>query len=158
MLIVLGLVLLLAEKLGRRERMVSDLTLKDALVIGGAQALALIPGSSRSGTTITAGMFLGLTREAAARFSFLLSIPAVLASGLFTLGDIGKKDATGHMLVGWTPTLIAAAVAFVVGYASIAWLLRYLTSHSTVVFSAYRVVVGLAVIGLLAGNVISSTK
>ena len=158
MLIVLGLVLLLAEKLGRRERMVSDLTLKDALIIGGAQALALIPGSSRSGTTITAGMFLGLTREAAARFSFLLSIPAVLASGLFTLSDIGKTDAAGHPAVGWTPTLIAAVVAFVVGYASIAWLLRYLTSHSTIVFSAYRVIVGVAVIGLLAGNVISSTK
>jgi undecaprenyl-diphosphatase len=138
--------------------MVSDLQWKDALVIGGAQALALIPGSSRSGTTITAGMFLGLTREAAARFSFLLSIPAVLASGLFTLGDIGKTDPAGHPPVGWTPTLIAAVVAFVVGYASIAWLLRWLTSHSTVVFSAYRVIVGVLVIGLLAGNVISATK
>ena len=149
---------MVAEKLGRRERMVSDLTLKDALIIGGAQALALIPGSSRSGTTITAGMFLGLTREAAARFSFLLSIPAVLASGLFTIGDIGKTDSNGHAAVGWTPTIIAAVVAFAVGYASIAWLLRYLTNHSTIVFSAYRVIVGVAVIGLLAGNVISSTK
>ena len=155
MLIVLGLVLLFAEKVGRRERTLEQTTWKDALVVGGAQALALIPGSSRSGTTITAGLFLGLTREAAARFSFLLSIPAIVASGLYTLPDIGKT-VEGQEPIGWTPTLIATVVSFVVGYASIAWLLKWLTSHSTFVFSAYRVVVGLGVLGLLAFNVVDA--
>ena len=102
---------------------------------------------SRSGSTITAGLFLGYSREAAARFSFLLSIPAVVLSGLFQLKDIGAGDGPGLV-----PTVVATGVSFVVGYAAIAWLLKYLTSHSTLVFVIYRVGLGLVLIALLVGG------
>ena len=118
---------------------------------GVARSLALVPGVSRSGATISAGMFLGFTREAAARFSFLLSIPAVVLSGLFSLKDVGGGDG---LAVG--PTLVATIVSFVVGYAAIAWLLRYLTSHTLVVFVVYRVALGLLLFGLLGANVIDA--
>ncbi len=150
-LIVLGLVLLVAEKVSTRRRGIEDITVKDGLTIGLAQSLALIPGVSRSGSTITAGLFLGFNREAAARFSFLLSVPAIVASGLFELKDIGAGDGPGL-----APTAIAAVVSFVVGYAAIAWLLRWLTNHSTLVFVAYRVGLGLLLVVLLATNVIDA--
>jgi undecaprenyl-diphosphatase len=151
MLIIMGLLLLVAEWAGRQRRELSDLTLRDGLIIGGFQALALIPGSSRSGSTITGGLFLGYTREAAARYSFLLSIPAVVLSGLFELRKVGggNLDVTG--------TAIATVVSFVVGYASIAWLLKYLVKHSTLVFVYYRVAVGGILLGLLAAGAIQAT-
>ena len=149
-LVVLGLVLLLAERVGTRERGLETLSRRDGIVIGLAQACALIPGVSRSGATITAGLFLGLEREAAARYSFLLSIPAVVLSGLLELRKIGEGGGPGVF-----GTVLATAIAFVVGYASIALLLRFLTSNSTVVFVIYRVCMGLLVLGLVAGNVIN---
>ncbi|MFC4587202.1 undecaprenyl-diphosphate phosphatase [Sphaerisporangium corydalis] len=150
-LIVFGLLLLLAEQVGRRRLPIESLTLKDGLIIGGFQALALVPGASRSGSTITGGLFLGFTREAAARYSFLLSIPAVVLSGLFELKDVGAG--AGPDLV---PTLIATAVSFVVGYASIAWLLRYITKHSMMVFVTYRVFIGAFLLTLLSLGVITA--
>lgn len=144
-LIVFGLVLLAAEWIGRRERAVEELGRKDAVAVGFAQALALIPGVSRSGATISMGLLLGFDRAAIARYSFLLSVPAVVLSGLFELRDIGGASSAG---IG--PTLLAAVLAFVVGYASIAFLLRFLVRHTTVVFVVYRVVLGIAVLALAA--------
>ena len=149
-LIVLGLVLLLAERVARRHREVTDLTARDAALIGFAQALALVPGVSRSGATITAGLFAGFTREAAARYSFLLSVPAVVLSGLFEARKVGGEGSAAAV-----PTVIATVLAFVVGYASIAWLLRWLVRHSTAVFVLYRVVLGVIVLVLAAAGVIS---
>ena len=148
-LTLLGLVLLVAERVGTRERGLETLTRRDGIAIGLAQACALIPGVSRSGATITAGLFLGLEREAAARYSFLLSIPAVVLSGLLELRKIGEGGGPG--VVG---TALATLIAFIVGYASIAGLLRFLSSNSTVVFVVYRVCMGLLVLGLVATNVI----
>src|SRR5687768_7521575 len=148
-LIVLGLVLLLAERVGKRERAIEDINRHDGIVIGFAQAAALIPGVSRSGATITAGLFLGFDRASAARYSFLLSVPAVVISGLFQLGDIGDEGGAG-----FGPTLLATIAAFVVGYASIAFLLRWLAHHSTAIFVAYRVVLGVLVLALAGAGVI----
>ena len=148
-LIVLALVLLVADRVGRRERGIGELRLRDGLVMGSAQALALVPGVSRSGATITAGLFLGLDRAAAARFSFLLSIPAVVLSGLFELyGILSGEEATG---TGWPALVGAVVVAAVVGYAVIAFLLRYLATHTFAPFVAYRVVLG-ALVLVLAGT------
>jgi undecaprenyl-diphosphatase len=149
-LIVLGLVLLYAEHVGRRERSIENINRRDGILIGCAQALALVPGVSRSGATITAGLFLGFDRESAARYSFLLSVPAVVVSGLFELRKIGEEGGAG-----FGATLIATIAAFIVGYASIAFLLRWLVRHSTMVFVAYRVVLGALVIALVAGGVIA---
>lgn len=152
-LILLGLVLLAAERVGRRTRTLDDVDTGAALVVGSSQALALVPGVSRSGATISAGLFLGFTREAAARFSFLLSIPAVVLSAVVTLPDIGSGDGPGP-----AQTAAATLLAFVVGYASIAWLLRWLTSHSTVVFVVYRVALGSLVLVLVATGVLEATS
>lgn len=152
-LILLGLVLLAAERVGRRTRTLDDVDTGAALVVGFSQALALVPGVSRSGATISAGLFLGFTREAAARFSFLLSIPAVVLSAVVTLPDIGSGDGPGP-----AQTAAATLLAFVVGYASIAWLLRWLTSHSTVVFVVYRVALGSLVLVLVATGVLEATS
>jgi undecaprenyl-diphosphatase len=149
-LIALGLLLLLAERVGTRERGVDSIGYRDGVTIGVAQAAALVPGVSRSGATITAGLFLGLEREAAARFSFLLSVPAIVLSGLFELGSIGS----GEHDVGLAALVVATACAFVVGYASIALLLRFLATHSTIVFVAYRIVLGVAVLALAATGTI----
>jgi undecaprenyl-diphosphatase len=154
MLIVMGLLLLVAEWYGRQQREVADLSLRDGLVIGGFQALSLIPGSSRSGSTITGGLFLGYTREAAARYSFLLSVPAVVLSGLYELRKIGEPEGGGVPLGG---TVIATIVSFVVGYASIAWLLKFLVRHSTLLFVYYRVAVGGILLGLLAAGTLTAT-
>lgn len=150
-LIVMGLLLLLAEKVGTRSKDLEHVTTKDGVAIGLAQSLALVPGVSRSGATITAGLFLGFDRESAARFSFLLSIPAVVLSGLFQLKDVGAEGP------GLGPTLLATVVSFVVGYAAIAWLLKYLTSHSTLIFVIYRIGLGLLVFALLAAGTIDPT-
>jgi undecaprenyl-diphosphatase len=148
-LIALGFVLLWAEKVGSHDRQIEDLRPRDGVTIGFAQALALIPGVSRSGATITAGLFEGLDRFSAARFSFLLSIPAVVLSGLFELRHVGNAEGTVGGLA------VATLLAFVTGYASIAFLLRYLTSHSTAVFVAYRVILGTVVLVLTAAGAIS---
>ncbi|HEX2085525.1 MAG TPA: undecaprenyl-diphosphate phosphatase, partial [Solirubrobacteraceae bacterium] len=132
-LIGLGLLLLLAERMAKRDRDIEGVTWRDSLVIGLAQAAALIPGVSRSGATITAGLFLRFDRAAAARFSFLLSVPAVVLSGLYQLRDIGGEGA-----VGFVPTTLATIAAFASGYASIAFLLRFLVTHTTAVFVVYR--------------------
>jgi len=152
-LIVLGLVLAVAEKVSRRERDLSSLTRRDAIAIGFAQALALIPGVSRSGATITAGLFLGLDRIAAARFSFLLSVPAVVLSGLFEIRHVVDGSAEGSAGLGLTA--VATLLAFISGYASIAFLLRFLTTHTTAVFIVYRVVLGAAVLALAGSGVIA---
>lgn len=150
-LIVLGLVLLWAERVGRRERGVEDLTIGQGLLIGVAQAAALIPGVSRSGATISAGLFLGLDRVAAARFSFLLSVPAVVLSGLFELKGIVDGSTAGPRPDLWA-TALATVTAFAVGYGSIAFLLRYLGGHSTAVFIAYRIALGTLVLALVAAG------
>jgi undecaprenyl-diphosphatase len=149
-LIALGLLLLVAEKVGTHTRELDSFTARDGIVIGFAQACALVPGVSRSGATLTAGMFLGLKRTDAARYSFLLSVPAVVLSGLFELRDVGEGEHAAAL-----PTAIATLCAFVVGYASIAFLLRWLGSHSTVVFVAYRVALGALVLALVAAGTIS---
>jgi undecaprenyl-diphosphatase len=151
-LIGLALLLTLAEILGRRRRDMNALRLTDGLAIGAAQVMALIPGSSRSGTTITGGLFVGLTRETAARISFLLSIPAVAASGLLELPKALRSG--GGM--DWTALVVATAISAVVGYLSIAFLLRYLQKHSTFVFVAYRIALGLILIGLILSGRIAN--
>ena len=147
-LIVFGLVLLAAEEVGSKSRRLEQITNRDGVTIGLAQALALIPGVSRSGATISAGLFEGFDRTSAARFSFLLSVPAVVLSGLFEVRHAGTAGGTVGGLV------VATVLAFVVGYASIAFLLRYLVAHSTVVFVAYRVVLGSVVLVLVATGAI----
>jgi undecaprenyl-diphosphatase len=146
-MIALALLLWLAEEVARLVRGIRQITWVDALVVGFAQACALIPGSSRSGTTITAGLYLGLTREAAARFSFLLSIPAVVASGIYEMSMIH-----GAFDLGLGNLLIATVVSGVVGYASIAWLLKYLMRHTTMVFVWYRILLGTLLIILLLND------
>jgi undecaprenyl-diphosphatase len=153
MLIVFGIVLLAAEAVSRRERDVTTITRRDALVIGCAQALALVPGVSRSGATISAGLLLGFDRVSAARFSFLLSIPAVVLSGLYELKDVVNGSAEGAVGIG--PTAVATVLAFITGYASIAFLLRFLTTHSTAVFVGYRVALVAAVLALAGSGAIA---
>ncbi|MDQ1686694.1 MAG: undecaprenyl-diphosphatase [Frankiaceae bacterium] len=153
MLILFGLVLLAAEAVSRRERDVTTITRRDALVIGLAQALALVPGVSRSGATISAGLLLGFDRVSAARFSFLLSVPAVVLSGLYELKDVVNGSAEGA--VGAGPTAVATVLAFVTGYLSIAFFLRFLTTHSTAVFVGYRVLLGAAVLALAGSGAIA---
>jgi len=143
-MITLALLLWLAERIAKHVRTLDDLKWKDALIIGFCQACALIPGSSRSGTTITGGLFLGFMREAAARFSFLLSVPAVVASGLLEL-----KEIHGTFELGVGNLIISTVVSGIVGYAAIAWLLRYLMRHTTMVFIWYRLALGALLIILL---------
>jgi len=153
MLIVFGLILGLADRVGSRERTVGQLSFRDGALIGLAQSLALIPGVSRSGATISAGLFLGLDRRAAARFAFLLAIPAVVLSGFYELYKLlSGKEHFGEPMLN---IAVATVVAFVVGYAVIAWLLRYLTTHSMAVFVWYRVIVGAGVLTLTAAGLIS---
>jgi undecaprenyl-diphosphatase len=149
-LVLFSLVMLRAEARSRRDREIEDFTRRDGLLIGLAQALALVPGVSRSGATISAGLLLDFDRRTAARYSFLLSVPAVVLSGLFELRHVGDQGGAPA-----AATAIATLLAFVVGYASIAFLLRYLVHHSIAVFAAYRVAIGLIVIALAASGVIS---
>lgn len=152
MMIVVALLLGLAELVSKRNRSLEELGISDALAVGFAQVLALIPGSSRSGSTIMAGLFKGQTRETAARFSFLLSMPAIAASGLLELKEAVHKLPAGSYL----PLVVATIVSGLVGYASIWFLLRFLRTHSTGVFIVYRLVVGAAIIFALLGGYISA--
>lgn len=149
-LILFSFVMLLAERIGTRQRKLEDLGGRDGLFIGFAQALALIPGVSRSGATISAGLLRGFDRVAAARYSFLLSVPAVVLSGLFELRKVGEN---GSPSAG--ATAIATIAAFVSGYVAIAWLLRYLTTHTLSVFVVYRIALGVLVLALAATGAIS---
>lgn len=152
-LILFSLVFILAEKFGKKARGYDDLTMKDAIIMGLWQCLALIPGVSRSGGTISGGLFLNLDREVATRFSFLLAIPAVLASGLFSLPDAFAPQA-GQAATG-VQLLAGSAIAFVLGYVSIAWLLKFVSHHSFAWFAAYRIPLGIVVMALLATGVMS---
>jgi len=155
-LVAFSAVIALAEWLGRQARHADQLNWRDAVVVGVAQTLALVPGVSRSGATISAGLFLGLDRELAARFGFLLAIPAVLASGLFSLPDAFHPVLEGMSATG-PQLLVATVIAFVVGLAAVAWLLRFLVRHSMYWFVGYRVAAGAAVLILLATGVVSAT-
>ena len=151
-LIVLGIILGIADRVGRNERAITRMSLSHAIYLGLAQAAALVPGVSRSGATISMGRFLGYDREAATRFAFLLAIPAVVGAGIFELKEIpGGDNAYGP----W-PTLVATIVSFLVGYAAIAWLLRYVSTHSYAPFVVYRIVLGGLTLALLAGGVITA--
>jgi undecaprenyl-diphosphatase len=151
-MIVVGFVLLAAEEASKRDRGIEDIESRDAFGVGLAQTLALVPGVSRSGSTIAAGLFLGLDRPAAARFSFLLSVPAVVLSGLFEL--LGIITGSEQQDVATSKLVLSTLIAFVVGYAAIAWLLRFLVSHTTIVFVVYRVGVGALVLVLVATGAI----
>jgi undecaprenyl-diphosphatase len=148
-LILFSFVMIAADRLDTGRRRLAELNGRDGWLIGLAQSLALIPGVSRSGATISAGLLRGFDRVAAARYSFLLSVPAVVLSGIFELRKIGEN---GNASVG--ATAIATVVAFVAGYASIAWLLRYLTTHNLRIFIVYRIALGALVLTLAASGVI----
>lgn len=149
-LIVLAIILAIAEKVGKFNRAKENLKWYDALIIGIAQALALIPGSSRSGTTITAGLFLGLNRETAARFSFLMSIPAVAASGLLQLYQALKYIDANQMIT----MIISTIVSAIVGYLSIDFLIKYLKTRSMLIFIIYRIVIGIIIFILIYNGLI----
>jgi undecaprenyl-diphosphatase len=155
MMIVIAILLALAEWVGKQQRSMEQLGILDAIVVGFAQCLALIPGSSRSGSTIMAGLFAGEVRETAARFSFLLSIPAVFASGLLELREAIHKLPPGS----YGSLVVATLVSAVVGYASIWFLLRFLRTHSTGIFITYRLIVGgLILLGLSGGYISAAVK
>jgi undecaprenyl-diphosphatase len=151
-LIVFGFVLLAAEEVGRKDRSIEQMNRGDGIFIGIWQAFALIPGVSRSGATISAGLFRGFDRPSAARYSFLLSVPAVVLSGLFEFASI--LDGSEDTQVGLGALAVSTVLAFVVGYASIAFLLRYVARHSTIVFVVYRVALGALVLVLTATGAI----
>ncbi len=153
MLIVFGVLLAIAERVGSKQRTLKELSWGHGLLFGLAQAMALIPGVSRSGGTITAGLFMGYSREAAARYSFLLAIPAVMASGFYQLyrsWQVGSPIAPG-------PTALATLIAFVVGYGVIVWFLRLVSTRGYMPFVVYRVALGCVVLVLLATGVLSAT-
>jgi undecaprenyl-diphosphatase len=154
-LIVFALVIAAAEYFGRQTRHAENLTWRDAVIVGLAQCLALIPGVSRSGATISAGLFLGVDRELAARFGFLLAIPAVLASGLFSLPDAFEPVKEGMSATG-PQLLVSVLIAFGVGLAAIAWLLRFLVRHSMYWFVGYRIILGVIIMALLASGTLSA--
>lgn len=150
-LILWSIVMWIAERVGAKNRREEDMTLTDAGTIGLAQCIALIPGVSRSGATISAGLFRGLDRVAATRISFLLAIPALVAAGLYEA--VGSR-ADIAAAVGWLPTLVAALVSFVVAWFSIGWLLKFVARQSIAVFIWYRIALGVVVAALLATQVI----
>ncbi|MFJ4772014.1 undecaprenyl-diphosphate phosphatase [Streptomyces uncialis] len=160
-LIVMGVILGVADRLAARDesggkhraarprKTLRELGVRDGLIFGFCQALALIPGVSRSGATISGGLLMGYTRESAARYSFLLAIPAVLASGAYELKDAGE----GH--VSWGPLVFATLIAFVVGYAVIAWFMRFITTKSFMPFVYYRIALGIVLFILVGAGVLS---
>ncbi|MBN9170238.1 MAG: undecaprenyl-diphosphate phosphatase [Microbacterium sp.] len=152
-LILFGVILGIADLIGSRRRELKDLTVGHGIVFGLAQSLALIPGVSRSGGTITAGLLLGYTREAAARYAFLLAIPAVFASGFFELYKTVKSP-SDHEIFSMGETAVATVVAFVVGLAVIAFFMRWISRHSFLPFVVYRVALGAALLVLLSTGVI----
>lgn len=155
-LVLFSLILFWADRVGARKRELHQLTVGHGVAFGLAQAMALIPGVSRSGGTITMGLFLGYTRAAAARYSFLLAVPAVLGSGFFQAYQAFTGDVAGQG-VAWGPTILATAIAFGVGLTVIAWLLRYLDRGSFTPFVVYRIVLGALVLGLVAAGVLAPT-
>jgi len=152
-LVVFSLVIAAAEYFGRQTRHAENLTWRDGLTVGLAQCLALVPGVSRSGATISAGLFLGMDRELAARFGFLLAIPAVFAGPVLALPDAFAPVSEGMSATGWQ-LLVSVVIAFVVGFAAIAWFLKFLISHSMYWFVGYRIAAGLTVLVLLATSVL----
>ncbi|TQK43184.1 undecaprenyl-diphosphatase [Streptomyces sp. SLBN-118] len=161
-LIVMGIVLGIADRLAARDedggkhravkqrKTLKELGVRDGLIYGACQAMALIPGVSRSGATISGGLLMGYTREAAARYSFLLAIPAVLASGVFEL-----KDASGGGHVDWPQTFFATIIAFAVGYAVIAWFMKFITTKSFMPFVIYRILLGILLFILVGTDALS---
>lgn len=156
MLILFSFVFVAAERFATQRRGLDQLTLRDAIIMGFAQCLALIPGVSRSGATASAGLFLGLNREAAFRFSFLIAIPAVVGSGVYSLKDAFEPTNIGLQASGGQ-IVLATIIAFVVGYAAIAWLLRFVSDHSMNWFAAYRVILGTVVLILLGTGVVAAS-
>ncbi|MER6466392.1 undecaprenyl-diphosphate phosphatase [Streptomyces sp. NPDC093272] len=162
MLIVVGIVIGVADRMAARDekggrhrapkqrKTLENLSVKDGLIYGFCQACALIPGVSRSGATISGGLFMGYRREAAARYSFLLAIPAVLASGAFEV-----KDSVGEGHVAWGPTLFATVIAFASGYAVIAWFMKWISNKSFMPFVWYRIALGVVIIALVSADVLS---
>ena len=156
-LILFAFVLAFAEYWGRQTRTLENFRMRDGVVMGFAQAMALIPGVSRSGGTLTAGLLLNLTRETAARYSFLLAIPAVVMSGILSLEDVFAPAAPGTSVPSGAQMIVATVVAFAVGYAAIAWLLRYVAHHTLYIFVLYGVALGTLVLALLLAGTISAT-
>ena len=150
-MVVFGVLLGLAEYYGRQKIELRQLKVSDGVILGFAQACALIPGVSRSGGTITAGLFLGLERTAAVRYSFLLAIPAVVAAGIFTIPDIAKGGITPVQMI------VATVIAFVVGFAVIAWLLRWVAKHTVYAFVWYRLALGVLLFVALGAGWVSAT-
>ncbi|MCI7551109.1 MAG: undecaprenyl-diphosphate phosphatase [Actinomycetaceae bacterium] len=151
MLALFGVFLLLADRFGKRKTPLEEMTLRDGVILGFAQSMALIPGVSRSGGTITVGLLLGYTRAAAARVSFLLAVPAVLGSGFYRLLS---DDGTGPQ-AGGLPTLVATLVAFGVGYAVIVWFLKLVETKSYIGFVIYRIALAIVVVVLLSAGILS---
>ncbi|QLQ35579.1 undecaprenyl-diphosphate phosphatase [Micromonospora robiginosa] len=156
-LIFFALVLAFAEYFGRQTRTLENFRMRDGVAMGLGQAMALIPGVSRSGGTLTVGLFLNLTRETAARYSFLLAIPAVVISGVFSLPDVFEPSAPGTAAPSVAQMVVATLIAFAIGYAAIAWLLRYVAHHTLYLFVLYRVALGTLVLCLLLTGTISAT-
>jgi len=154
-MIIFGLILGYADKVGKSERTLDQLNSKHGILYGAAQALALVPGVSRSGATIAVGRLLGYTREAALRYSFLLALPAVFGSGLYELKDAFSSDAAPNVF-SIPETLVATGVAFVIGYIVIAWLLKFVSTKSFRPFIIYRVALGSLILILLATGIISA--
>lgn len=150
-LVLWSAVMWVSERYATQDRGERDLTLNDALVVGALQCVALVPGVSRSGATISAGLFRGLDRVTSTRLSFFLSIPALTAAGLYELKEVSGSD------IGVGPTVVGTAVSFVVAYAAVAWLLRFVAHHSISWFVPYRIALGIVVLGLLAFGVTSAT-
>jgi undecaprenyl-diphosphatase len=153
-LIVWSFAMRAADMRATQTRTEDDFNMRDALVMGTTQCIALIPGVSRSGATIVAGLFRGLDRVTVTRMSFFLAVPALTAAGVLQAVTEASEISNG---VGWGPTLVAVAVAFVVAYASIAWLLRYVASHNFELFVGYRILLGVIVLGLIASGAVSAT-
>ncbi|HVV14724.1 undecaprenyl-diphosphate phosphatase [Amycolatopsis sp.] len=149
MLIVFGMILLVADRVGRQYRDLDHLTVPHGLAYGLAQALAIVPGVSRSGGTVSAGLLLGYTRSEATEYAFLLAVPAVFGSGLYKLTDIGGAESPQ-----WGPTILATLVAFGVGYLVIAWLMKFIKTRSYVPFVIYRVLLGVALFALVYTGVL----
>ncbi len=149
-LIVMGIALGIADRFSSDDKRLKDIGMREAILMGLAQALALVPGVSRSGATISMGRALGFEREAATRYAFLLAIPAVIGAGLYEL----KEVPGGDNAYGWGPTLVATIVSFLVGYAAIAWLLRYVSTNSYAPFVIYRVLLGVTMLILLGMGVV----
>ena len=154
-MLVFSAVIAAAEYFGKQARHIEQLTWRDGVLVGIAQCLALVPGVSRSGSTISAGLFLGLDRELSARFGFLLGIPAVVASGLFSLPDAFHPVTEGMSATGAQLT-VSVVIAFVVGFAAIAWLLRFVAHHVMYWFVGYRVVLALVLMALLSTGVVAA--